>query len=212
MMTGFVNLAPLPPGVLDAPRDTPRLPVSLFPNLLSGTETARLLAFIDAQTLVPVGLDGILKNHRQGDAVGSWRLSFLDEAFAENLFARVRDAIPDADDGASPVGINPLFRVIRYETGGRLIPHYDAPYGGSRASLVLYLDGAEDGATEFVLDDRGPDNADFEDRPNYEAPILARVYPVPGAGLVFPHRVLHCGAETLRQKTIIRTDILFTES
>lgn len=212
MMTGFVNLAPLPACVLDAPRETPRLPVSLFPDVLSETEIARLLAFIDAQTLVPVGLDGILKNHREGDAVGSWRLSFFDEAFAANLFARIAEAIPGADDGARPVGVNPLFRVIRYEAGGRLIPHYDAPYGGSRASLVLYLDGAEDGATEFVLDDRGPENADYEDRPGYEAPVLARVYPVPGAGLVFPHRVLHCGAETLRRKTIVRTDILFTET
>lgn len=210
-MSGFVNLAPLPAGVLDAVRETPRLPISLFPDLLSADETARLLAFIDAETLIPVGLDGILDHYRSGAPVGSWRLSFLDPDFAANLFERIRNAVPDAPDGGKPVGINPLFRVIRYEPGGRLIPHYDAPYGRSRASLVLYLDGAEDGATEFLLDDRGPGNADFADRPDYDAPVLARVFPVPGAGLAFPHRVLHRGAEARVRKTIIRTDITFSE-
>lgn len=202
-MSPFVNLHSLPAGVLDARTDCAAFQITMLPNLLSQNEVSRLNGFVDATDLTPVGHDGILKNYTAGDPIGSWRLSFLDDDFAAHIAARIVVAT-----GRSAT-VNALFRVIRYEPGGLLIPHYDAPYADSTTSLVMYLDGGTDGSTEFLLDDRYGETHAHEDRPGYDAPVLTRVHAVAGSAVLFPHSVLHRGEATSVRKTIIRTDVVF---
>lgn len=200
-MKGFVNLKPLPHNILEKGRNPFCFDISVIPNLLRAREIAAFLASINSHEMVPVGVDGILKNYKEGEQIGSWRTSFFNEDVAETLSERVGACFK------KDVMINPLLRVIRYEPGGVLIPHYDSGHDESTLSLVIYLDGGDDGCTEFMLDDRYGQKHDYEDRPDYESPVLARILPVGGVGVIFPHRVLHRGQKSSFRKTIIRTDI-----
>ena len=127
-------------------------------ELLLATEVDAILAELDRQRWQPVGLDGIAEHYQEGvTVVGSWRATVDSAAFADILWQRLAPAggavvdfsgfnTVDSDGHAlwRAVGLNPRLRCIRYETGGLLVPHYDAPfdYGDGRRTLrtvVLYL-------------------------------------------------------------------------
>ncbi len=205
-------------------------------GLLREDECESLITGIPDRVWIPVGIDGI-RRETPPDVVGSYRASLYDPRLAEAIWQRLKVALPrirhfdpataETDCGDHPVwrpvGINPLFRFIRYMQGGKLVPHYDAPYDESATqrtlmSLVIYLEAPADGegATRFVIDPQEGvplaqrDLADWTRDATPEeirACSLAEV----GKAIAFDHRVLHDSeAITGRAiKTIVRTDILF---
>ena len=123
------------------------------------------------------------------------------------------------------VGINPLFRFIRYNSGGVLVPHYDGSYKPDKdyrslKTLVLYLEGDIDfGSTRFIIDNqhiKGVNKDDF-DRSDWtrfaeESEILFKSFVEKGKALIFDHWLLH-DSEVLPEeaniKTIIRSDLMY---
>lgn len=227
---------PLDQTRLRVPTAEPGFKHVAIPELLSETECAAWLAGIPPEVWIPVGIDGIRRD-APPKIVGSYRASLYDPALAASLWERVRGCLPairhftahtvetDWDEHPvwRPVGINPLFRFIRYREGGKLVPHYDGPYienalQRTLMSLVIYLDTPQDGqgATRFIRDpqDGMPLGArDLSDwsRDAGRAEVAARSAPRAGKAIAFDHRVLHdseaIGSDTT--KTIVRTDILF---
>lgn len=209
--------------------------VRLLRGLLSPGECAALAGAVPPAAWVPVGVDGMRPGFDPAtDPVGSWRATALSDSVAVALWQRIATLTPTHADtswatdheGASwrAVGVNPLLRFIRYTDGGRLIPHYDAPFAADERtrtlqSLVIYLGStASGGRTRFLRDPQlalpfaDRDHADWprEARPDE---IRSHVEPEHGAGLLFPHRLLH-DSEPVRggAKLLLRTDIVYRRS
>lgn len=176
----------------------------------------------------------------QQGKTGSLRLSTYNRPMADILWNRLQACVAPlfyspADthiDTAEaelwrPVGVNPLFRFIRYENGGSLVGHYDAPHdfgNGCKTlkSLIIYLTDAAvplQGATRFLSDfqDELPvhkRNYSDWDRCGFPGEIVCSVDPVAGNALLFDHRILHdCDvwvpAFEGDYKLILRTDIIY---
>lgn len=186
-------------------------------DLLSYDEVDRVTNFIYSQDCIPVGLDGIKENYKEGDRIGSYRLSLYNEEMASNIWERIKNIVTAYNDNDwTPIGVNPLFRVIIYKEGGELIPHYDAPYISdkntmTRKSMVIYLTDNTEGFTDFLLDDQNSViNKDYSDRPNYSGKVMSSFKPTAGSSLIFDHRLLH-SVKALKNETkiIIRTDIVY---
>lgn len=167
------------------------------------------------------------------EGVGSWRTTFTDPALANALWEALRGHLPayrlakplsrfDADPYPAwrLVGVSPVFRVIAYEQGGLLVPHYDAPFQeDSRRrtgmSVVIYLDQGQGGDLRFIRDpqERTPlSQCTLEDWARAARPeeVEKTIPTPPGSAVVFDHRLLHDSAPIVSgRKTLLRTDILF---
>lgn len=263
----FVNIFQMPEGVLEKIRENTALsaqnistdksaktyanqtkltPLASFgesafvvDDVFAKSECTDFTAVLDKLDWQPVGLNGMLKDYKPGDPIGSYRASLFNEDLAHCIFARLllckdfprlrlmQDDTP-ADWDEAPVwratAVNPLMRFIKYQEGGLLVPHYDAPfdyYDGKRTlmSLVLYLtevDSTKGGATRFILDPQinlPLSERIYEDWDRLANPeeIITAVSPRAGAALILDHRVLHDG-EALQagaNKIIMRTDVVF---
>lgn len=212
----------------------------LVHELLAPEECQALRSDLARRAWVPVGQNGMRKGFDPGhDTVGSHRATSFAPRVAALLWDRLSGCIPALrtmrDDTPTDwegsrvwrtVGVNPLLRFIKYERGGLLVPHHDAPYeapDGSRTlmSVLLYLsDAAEEsgGATRLLIDpqrNRPLAERDYADWSSPEPPrshkVLFRVLPRAGSALVLDHRVLH-DADVFEgdgPKLLLRTDILF---
>ncbi len=118
----------------------------------------------------PVGVDGILGNYHEGSQIGNYRLSLYNENLASKIWEKIGRFFQKRilteysmvewreHEKWEPIGVNPLFRFIRYQKDGVLIPHYDAPYQANDdtqtcKSLVIYLtSNSESGETRFLRD------------------------------------------------------------
>lgn len=207
--------------------------------LLADEECAALRELVLCQDWVPVGRNGMSSNELEAgrEEVGSYRVSCYSADFADVLWQRLQPIVPATRymqdtsptdwDGTriwNAVGINPLMRFIRYETGGALVPHYDAPYilnNNQRTlmSVVLYLakdSGVIGGDTRFITDPQTclplsqRDYADWTALAD-EKNVVARVEPLAGSALVFDHRILHDSQPVIGigEKLLLRTDIIF---
>lgn len=157
------------------------------------------------------------------ETTGSWRATWYSAALAGALWSRVRLAIgEDTQEFEEFPGvlwraasINNACRLIRYESGGVVWPHYDAPYVAGESlrsflSVVLYLtDTVEDGATQFLKDPHGDPEFKDWDRVGRADEVLSVVTARGGDALIFPHRILHEAPQTLEDKLILRTDVMF---
>lgn len=246
MSMGFVNPVSINPAFtasLKGASQPARRQLAVDPSaavidpVLSAPELASLRQIMDGWDWKPVGDNGILADYRAGEPVGSWRASVYDEALAEALWARMREALPaersfdamartdwDEHERWRAVGLNPLLRFIRYDNAGLLVPHYDAPYveSSERRTLVtavIYLAYDRDvsgGSTRFVRDeqlDRPLVERDLSDwdRLADDSDIVERVAPRPGSSLVFDHRLLHDSepiSSSGGSKIILRTDVI----
>lgn len=208
-----------------------------FGRILQKEEVDFLLTQADAHGYQPVGIDGYASNYTNGDPIGSYRASTFSPALANVLWYRIsqffdnprifdKNAATDTDKSNiwRPIGISPLFRYIKYTSGGLLVPHYDAPYIYSNKqrtlmSLVIYLDakGVTGGETRFIKDKQVKlpfDERNFNDWTRFakEDEILFEIVPKAGAAISFDHRILHDSSKIngKGQKVIMRTDIVFT--
>lgn len=206
-------------------------------NVVSETENHYIMDFLQEVAWQPVSITGMQGNYEVGDPIGSWRASSFQEAYAQELFNRIKPNLPDVKecdektntdwDGHAtwePIGVNPLLRFIKYTDGGLLIPHYDAPYIASEdtrtlMSLVIYLDNDPDvrgGALHFLKDPQAEvpvaqRNLNDLTEPASDEEVLLSITPKVNSAVLFDHRILHESQKLVGagQKTIIRTDIMY---
>lgn len=124
-----------------------------------------------------------------------------------------------------PIGVNPMLRFIRYETGGALVTHYDAGYDyndGHRhtlMSVVLTLNSqsqALGGNTRLLIDSQRYFSLEERNHADSSSMALSReslanVNARPGDVLVFDHRLRHDAPiwYGTNSRIILRTDITF---
>jgi hypothetical protein len=206
-------------------------------NAVSETENRYIMNFLQDVAWQPVSVTGMQGNYEPGDTIGSWRASSFQEAYAQELFNRIKPNLPnvkecnektntDWDNHSEwePIGVNPLLRFIKYTDGGLLIPHYDAPYIASEdtrtlMSLVIYLDNDPDvtgGALHFLNDKQAGIPVTERDLNDLTEPagnddVLLSMTPKANSAVLFDHRILHESQKLTGtgQKTIIRTDIMY---
>jgi NAD+ synthetase len=207
--------------------------------ILSEEECSEILKAIQARDWIPAGIDG-MKLPTKDAPVGSSRMSFYSLSFANALWRRISphmNAIRTFDEYCftdfkqhalwRAVSVSPLFRVIKYDKGGYLIPHYDSPYEYSTStktlmSVVIYLteqtDEKSGGRTRFILDRQRylPQQErvykDIMSKPQANE-VLHTVAGSTGSVLIFDHRILHDCEELIgnEPKIILRTDIVFEQ-
>ena len=116
---------------------------------------------------------------------------------AAQLWALVKDMMPDDIDGYEPLGLNERLRFYRYKDGQQFKPHIDGPYKRSeteksKITLLLYLN--EDfvgGNTTLVLEGE-------------------EIEPKEGMLFLFEHKIMHCGRPvTEGTKYVLRTDVMY---
>ena len=184
---------------------------------------------------LPVGDTGYAD--KPYDEVGSYRLSNFNPQFAALLFKHLQDngmfTAPrklsfasktdwDGHELWEPIGINPLFRYIRYDSRGKLVVHYDAPYIESEdvrslVTMIMYLTTNSNGATRFVRDPQTftpVDQMDFSDWDRNATPdeVALKINPRAGDAVFFDHRMLHDSEPLIEgdpEKIIIRSDVMF---
>lgn len=206
-------------------------------NFLAPTEAARLVEEVQLQKWLRVSMNGMRKNYREGiDQTGSFRASTYHLELASLLWHRLSGHVPmilHTPKGSSQdaqgamvwraIGINPLFRFIRYEAGCALIPHYDAPYDygdGRRTlkSLLIYLTTSgpnEKGATRFIHDPQllvPVSQRNYADWDRFAEPneVECAIQPEAGHALLFDHRMLHdCEMLEKGPRLVMRTDIVY---
>ena len=110
----------------------------------------------------------------------------------------------------SPVGLNPTFRICRYESKGFFLPHHDGgfvrdEYNQSLQTFMIYLnDDFEGGETRFYNEIQrhyakpDPDNVVYTYRPQV------------GDALIFNSQITHDGGKVSSgYKYIMRSEIMF---
>lgn len=203
-------------------------------DFLTTDEVEFFNCMIKEKIELPVGITGYMDEYNKGDKIGSYRGSIFDKKIANNLFHRLKGIYPENRDFSKSlnsdhdnhakwkfVGINPLFRFIKYKKGGKLVPHYDAPYISSSeertlVTMVIYLTTNHSGHTRFIKDpqERIPViERDLEDWKREALPeeIMFKIKPEKGKLVLFDHRLVHDSEPLVNDsdKIIIRTDLVF---
>ncbi len=136
------------------------------------------------------GTQEIVKSVRNND-----RILFDDETLAETLFPKIKPHVPECIDDWCIFGLNERFRFYKYQPGQYFKWHRDGaferhPTEKSFFTFMIYLnDHFSGGITKF---------REFS------------VTPQTGSALVFPHRVMHEGAEIESgTKYVLRTDVMY---
>lgn len=168
---------------------------------------------------VKAGLNGKKINSSNDQEVGSYRATIYSNELAKIIGKRIKSQslLIHEDELFRYVGVSPSFRFIKYEEGGRLVPHYDYPYRVSNTkttlvSVVIYLKKADVGGdTRFIEDNRKPYTyEDWNDAK--EDDIIIKFIPEveEGQALIFPHHHFHdCSKIEKGEKIIIRTDLVY---
>lgn len=169
-----------------------------IPNILNETECDRWIARIRSTGTEPatinttrgVEIDAQIRNNR--------RVIFDDAEWANDLFDRVKDRIPQEIHGMILSGANERIRCYEYLPGHRFAPHSDGAFirnedERSWYTYIIYLNEEfEGGETIFFVEP--------------EVVIKPRI----GAGLFFQHPIIHEGAlVTSGIKYALRTDLIY---
>ena len=187
-------------------------------NLLSVEESKKLQIFFNENKKVTTRKDTI-KIHYGTDSNGILRSCFYDKNFAISLSKRVNLFLNKFEvinnKKYELIGINPLIRFISYQSGHKLIPHYDIPVNISEnvitlKTLVLYLTRSKSGSTNFLIDTR-VENKKSDSFNTF--PILFQQLPEIGLGIIFNHEVFHEGGiiDSNDHKLIMTTEICYKE-
>jgi catechol 2,3-dioxygenase-like lactoylglutathione lyase family enzyme len=158
------------------------------------------IGFDEATVTTPRGLV-TMKHVRNNDRVmvdDPERARALYERLSIHLGARLQQVW-------TPIGLNELLRLYRYDVGQQFDWHRDGHFERSREersffTFMIYLnDDFEGGATSFSVDDTGvaPDG-------------VLRVVPKKGMALLFHHPIMHRGDPvTTGRKYVLRTDVMY---
>src|SRR5436305_488760 len=124
-------------------------------QLLEPSECELLVQRAETQGFEPAPIITATGAKVATDTRNNDRCVFDDRALAENLWQRVRPAIPAVMSGRQAIGLNERFRLYRYAPGQRFAWHSDAPFRRENGEMSLltfmvYLNaGYEGGATRF---------------------------------------------------------------
>jgi NAD+ synthetase len=211
-----------------------------IPTIFSRKECNRLILYMETKPWVAAGIDGrAFPSNKQTGMLGSFRSSFYSPSLANAIWRRISPLMnivrqfdshssTDFDDHMlwRAVGVSPLFRGIKYENGGYLIPHYDSSYSYSRTtktlmSVVIYLTEQQrdtGGQTRFILDPQRylpRTERSYRDSmtPVKACDILFSVNGLQGSAIIFDHRIRHDSSvlTSKHAKIILRTDIVFEQ-
>lgn len=200
-----------------------------------------LINKLSENILIPVGKHGMKSEViKTVDDIGSYRASMYCEDLADiltkhlnkitdnlnslDLKSKIIESM-DSEYDFEYIGINPLFRFIKYTKNGYLVPHYDLPYETENEitlfSLVIYLrnDGT---STRFIKDsyrDIPYNLRDLSDLPyklQDKNNVLLEIGDNDSStninkdGIIFDHILLHDSEQCVKNdKIIIRTDLMF---
>jgi len=177
----------------------------VVPDAVSALECRALIAKAEAAGIRATQPD-YPPSYRNND-----RLVFDDPELAAWLYERLRPVLPlhlqDEHGSLTCSGLNPRFRVCRYQDGQSFRIHQDGAHAQdaetqTRLTCQLYLNSAEEfsgGATRFYAKAQGP--------------LLGSVWPVCGSVIVFDHQLWHDGQPvTDGCKYVLRSDVLYRRS
>jgi len=141
---------------------------------------------------------------------GNTRLIAHSVGMAKILFDRVKDQLPQkiTVDGVKweLSGLNPRFRLCKYEKGTRFCKHYDGGYKKSENeqsfyTFMIYFNdiSSEKGGSTNILSESA------------HGKIIQEINPEAGLLLCFYHETLHEGAILKKGlKYMMRTDLMYT--
>lgn len=214
----------LPPLAGGGIADHPVEGVVRIRGLLDDASRSSLTSMLVDRSWVAVDRHG--RSPLAAEQAAGWRCSTRSPALADQLWRLLRPHLPAQRSGESladggdavawrPVGCNELLRILRYEPGDHLVPHYDAPYDwpdGRRTMQSVLVALAGGGVTEMVTERPGATGWHDWDEPARATEVLAAVALSPGDAMVFDHRMLHAGRAVGpgEQKVLLRTDVAFT--
>jgi hypothetical protein len=171
--------------------------VLTIPRVLAADECAATISRIDelGPTAAPVTTaSGFVM---MPDVRNNQRVMFDDVELAAQLYARVRDALPERLCGMRRVGINERFRCYRYAPRQRFAAHYDGAFvrderERSLLTFMVYLNQDFVGGSTAFLD------------------FMREIVPRTGMALVFQHLLLHEGCMVVEGvKYVLRTDVMY---
>ncbi|KNC54332.1 uncharacterized protein AMSG_12344 [Thecamonas trahens ATCC 50062] len=212
-------------------------------DLVRGMTLSPLISAEEAEALMAWGeAVGIAEEPtRRKDIRSNTRLRFYSPRLADELYARLAPHLepeivvpgpgepprPSLGRGGAigqdgtwrPTGLNPLFRLCRYEPGAHFAPHYDGQFvvdaeTASFKTCMLYLNAVADGGATNFLDDSLPLFRD-EERHIYRAPdeaVYLTLSPTSGCAIIFNHHIMHEGEQLgpeAGRKYILRTDVMY---
>jgi NAD+ synthetase len=208
--------------------------ISVIKELITTNEINELLIwkYLHSDKMIKTNEYGRIDNKSSG----SKRLSFYSDDFAKILSERISlsgaihnlNAFSEKDNtNWAPyqtwrfIGVNPMVRLIEYETNDFLIPHYDDSFYQSNKirslfTLVIILNNdCVGGSTRFLFDTQNKIDfnlrnfSDWNNEPTNKS-IENSLKPKNGNALLFPHRLLHDGERIISgNKIILRTEIMF---
>ncbi|MEI1280441.1 2OG-Fe(II) oxygenase [Leptospira venezuelensis] len=194
--------------------------------------------FLESKILSPVSINGIMyQNYGIGSqrATG-WSIQLAD-LLSELIIPHLKEKFcsektstdwwqenPKKNPLWFPVQVSPLFRFMKYDSGGEHYAHYDAAFiykdsiYRTLKSFVIYLTTNQSGATRFIQDnleniDVWKRNHSDWDRRALKEEVLSAFLPKEGSILIFDHRICHdvdvyLGENDL-PRIIIRGDIIY---
>lgn len=217
-------------------------PIYVLENAFSSDVCDALIREFDVQNQYAVGVDGYVDPNEQA---GSYRAMAWSESFAKQMSKKLNMLIDEklfGSDGitlrsnnnlfATPfqpevgvyklLGSTPWLRFMKYASGGKHTPHYDAPFHNKDEryitlfSWVLYLNTPDGtgGSFQFVRDGQEsihPRNQKRDDWTHMSERSIFDVEPERGKLLVFPHWLCHQVEEYLGEgyRYIIRGDVAY---
>ena len=156
----------------------------LVDSLLTSEECQHFITLLDTSELSLV---------ERGDMATYERNVWINEAFADEMYKRVKDYLPPGT-----VRCNEYFRFSKYSPGQEFKLHTDGTnwdkYGNvSKYTINIFLNSSfEGGETDF-----------------FEGPTRIRAVPQSGRGALFDREILHCGNQVLKgTKYLLRTDAM----
>lgn len=123
------------------------------------------------------------------------RAIYNNQEFADELFKRIKDSLPEEISGHTLKGLNEELKIYRYEKGQRFKIHTDIPYKRNEKersflTVMVYLNEEFTGGQTWFMD--------------------GTVTPKTGSALVFTQSVMHSGGEVKEGvKYAIRTDVMY---
>jgi len=210
---------------LPDPRDKGKLAFTCK-NLLSNEESAHLIKLSETE----IGYSKANTRFYMGR--DNWRAERVSPAFAQTIFKRIRDELPEywydqRKNGERTkwkiVGLNEFFRFYRYDPGNYFQPHRDGVY---KRHYTSYRDPLNPEPPNSKMNERAGErsfitfivylNEDFEGGATtfYNKGVTDPVPCVPetGKALVFQHDILHEGSKLLKgQKYAFRTDVMYAQ-
>lgn len=210
---------------------------AIIHSLIPKKERDSIIQHLDKANWLPVSYTGMSGNYTEGDPIGSYRASNYTPEYANVLWERIKNYIPkyryfnensptdyDNHEVWEAIGVSPLLRFIKYEDGGKLVVHYDAPYVENEdtrtlQSFVIYIYHDNElvgGATRYLHDKQANipvKDRDLSDQIRFanKDEVRYNFLPEDGTGVIFDHRLLHDAQEVKGKgrKIIIRTDIMY---